>query len=65
MTDGLSPIALGPYTRGLGWTKEQVEIWLVRVRKAYTDAGMHAHMPLYVICGQKPGMGDASRTSSI
>ena len=65
LTDGLSPIALGPYTRGLAWTKEQVEVWLVRVRNSYTDAGMHAHMPLYVICGQKPGEGVEESSSAV
>jgi hypothetical protein len=32
LMDGLQPIALGPLTRGLGWTREQVEVWLVGVR---------------------------------
>jgi hypothetical protein len=57
LTDGLSPIALGPYTRGLGWTKDQVDAWLVRVRKAYLEGDVHSHMPLYIVCGQKPGVG--------
>lgn len=51
---GLQPIAIGPMTRGLGWTKEQVEVWLIEVRKAYMDVWCHSHMPLYIICGQKP-----------
>jgi Methyltransferase domain len=58
LIDGLSPIALGPYTRGLGWSKEQVDIWLMTVRKAYLESGgVHSHMPLYIVCGQKPGLG--------
>ena len=32
---GLQPIALGPLTRGLGWSREQVEVWLIEVRNAY------------------------------
>jgi hypothetical protein len=52
---GAEPIALGPLTRGLGWSKEQVEVWLVEVRKAYADREVHAHMPLFIIRGQKPG----------
>ena len=51
---GLYPIAIGPLTRGLGWTQEQVEVWLVDVRKAYEDTWCHSHMPLHIICGQKP-----------
>lgn len=51
---GLQPIALGPLTRGLQWTREEVEVFLVEVRKAYMDGCVHSHMPLYIICGQKP-----------
>lgn len=57
LTIGLQPIALGPMTRGMGWTREQVEVWLIKVRKAYADTWCHSHMPLYIICGQKPGPG--------
>ncbi|KAG4433674.1 hypothetical protein IFR05_010842 [Cadophora sp. M221] len=58
LMDGLQPIALGPMTRGLKWSKEQVEVWLIEVRKAYMDAWVHSHMPLHVICGQRPEEGD-------
>jgi hypothetical protein len=54
LLDGVQPIALGPMTRGLGWTKDEVEVWLVGVRKAYMQGGIHSHMPLHIICGQKP-----------
>ncbi|KAK2624875.1 hypothetical protein QTJ16_006068 [Diplocarpon rosae] len=54
LVDGLQPIALGPLTRGLGWSREQVEVWLVECRKAYYDSWCHSHMPLHIICGQKP-----------
>ena len=63
LIDGLSSIALGPYTRGLGWTKEQVDAWLVTVRKAYLEGGLHSHMPLYVVCGQKPKIGVSTALS--
>lgn len=51
---GVEPIALGPFTRGLKWNREQVEVYLVAVRQAYGDTWCHSHMPLYIICGQKP-----------
>ncbi|KAH8660840.1 S-adenosyl-L-methionine-dependent methyltransferase [Tricladium varicosporioides] len=54
LIDGLQPIALGPFTRGLGWSKEQVEVFLVEVRRAYMDNWVHSHMPLHIMCGQKP-----------
>ncbi|PVH71597.1 hypothetical protein DL98DRAFT_434846, partial [Cadophora sp. DSE1049] len=59
LLDGAQSIALGPLTRGLKWSREQVEMRLMEVRKAYTDEWVHSHMPLYIIYGQKPeeGMG--------
>jgi len=51
---GLHPIAIGPLTRGLGWSAEQVEVFIVGVRKAYMEGAVHSHMPLHIICGQKP-----------
>lgn len=54
LIDGLSPIAYGPMTRGLKWSKEQVDVWLVEVRKAYMEGWVHSYMPLYIITGQKP-----------
>ncbi|KAH8598472.1 methyltransferase domain-containing protein [Bisporella sp. PMI_857] len=54
LSDGLQSTALGPLTRGLGWTKEQVEVKLVEVRNAYMDDGVHCYMPLHIIYGQKP-----------
>lgn len=54
LIDGLSPIALGPLTRGLKWSREEVEVFLVEVRKAYMEGWVHSHMPCYVIYGQKP-----------
>lgn len=54
LMDGLMPIALGPYTRGLGWTPKQVEEWCERVKAGYMDGWVHSHMPLHVIYGQRP-----------
>ncbi|KAL1837042.1 hypothetical protein VTJ49DRAFT_4331 [Mycothermus thermophilus] len=54
LLDGISAIALGPLTRGCGWTREQVEAFLVDVRKAYHDNSMLAYMPLHIVYGQKP-----------
>jgi hypothetical protein len=54
LLDGAQPIALGPMTRGLKWSREQVEMQLVEVRRAYMDEWVHSYMPLYIVCGQKP-----------
>jgi len=57
LLDSAQPIALGPMTRGLKWSREQVEMRLVEVRRAYMDEWVHSYMPLYIICGQKPEEG--------
>ncbi|KAK0703450.1 S-adenosyl-L-methionine-dependent methyltransferase [Lasiosphaeria miniovina] len=57
LLDGVQAIALGPLTRGCGWTREEVELLLVQVRKAYYDNSCLMYMPLHVIYGQKPQDG--------
>ena len=54
LTDGIQAIALGPLTRGLGWNREQVELFLMSVRRAYTDNSALMYMPLHIIYAQKP-----------
>lgn len=54
LLDGLQAIALGPLTRGCGWTREQVEVFLIQVRRGYHDNECLAYMPLHIIYGQKP-----------
>ncbi|KAK0663248.1 Secondary metabolism regulator LAE1 [Lasiodiplodia hormozganensis] len=54
LMEGLEAIALGPMTRGLGWTKEEIAVFLAAVRKAYTEPSTHSFMPFYIIHGQKP-----------
>ncbi|KAK4145769.1 S-adenosyl-L-methionine-dependent methyltransferase [Dichotomopilus funicola] len=54
LVDGMQAIALGPLTRGCGWTQAQVELFLTQVRRAYQDNGMLAYMPLHIVYGQKP-----------
>ena len=57
LIDGLEPIALGPLMRGLGWTRMEVDKLLVEVAAAYLEGNVHSHMPLHIVCGQKPGEG--------
>jgi hypothetical protein len=61
LLNAAQPIALGPMTRGLKWNREQVEMGLVDVRRAYMDERVHSSMPLYIICGQKPEEGMSVR----
>ncbi|KAM5346559.1 hypothetical protein ACJ41O_009564 [Fusarium nematophilum] len=54
LTDGLQAIALGPLTRGLGWEREQVELLLMNVRRAYSDNSALLYMPMHIVYGQRP-----------
>ncbi|KAH8893673.1 S-adenosyl-L-methionine-dependent methyltransferase [Thozetella sp. PMI_491] len=55
--DGLQGISMGPFTRGLKWTPQEVEVFLVGVRKALLDSSQHAYLPFHVVIGQKPTEG--------
>ncbi|OTB03948.1 hypothetical protein M426DRAFT_59510 [Hypoxylon sp. CI-4A] len=54
LVDGIQAIALGPMTRGLHWRREEVETFLVSVRKGYNDNSLLLYMPLVCVYGQKP-----------
>ncbi|KAI1140752.1 S-adenosyl-L-methionine-dependent methyltransferase [Hypoxylon sp. FL0543] len=54
LLDGIQAIALGPMTRGLHWRREQVEAFLVAVRRGYHDNSMFLYMPLVCVYGQRP-----------
>ncbi|KAJ0379377.1 hypothetical protein COL26b_002219 [Colletotrichum chrysophilum] len=45
---------LAPFTRALGWKKEEVQVFLVDVRRELKDTTIHAWWPIYVIHGRKP-----------
>jgi hypothetical protein len=52
--EGLHAMAIGPLTRGMGWTTNDVEAMLVEVRKCLVDESVHSYLPFHVIYGQKP-----------
>lgn len=54
LLDGLQAIALGPMVRGLNWKREEVEVFLTGVRRAYHDNTALMYMPLHIIYAQKP-----------
>lgn len=64
LMEGLSAIAKRPLTQGLGWKAEQVEMFLVDVRKSLNDTGIHAYFPFSVVYGRKPLEGGAAATVS-
>ncbi|SPO05378.1 related to methyltransferase [Cephalotrichum gorgonifer] len=42
------------FTRGLGWTLEEFEVFLVQVRKEMRDPKIHGYFPIYAIHARKP-----------
>ncbi|RBQ68785.1 hypothetical protein FVER53590_08724 [Fusarium verticillioides] len=54
ISGGLDAISSALFTRVLGWSKPQLDVFLTDVRKDLKNPSIHAYWPIYVICGQKP-----------
>ncbi|KAH8684140.1 S-adenosyl-L-methionine-dependent methyltransferase [Ilyonectria robusta] len=54
---GLSGLSMALFTRALGWSSEEVEVFLANVRKDMKDKSIHAWWPIHVVYGQKPEAG--------
>ncbi|EGS22913.1 uncharacterized protein CTHT_0013910 [Thermochaetoides thermophila DSM 1495] len=54
ISSGLQALSLFLFTKVLGWSVEEVETFLVDVRKDLKNKNIHAYWPVYVIYGQKP-----------
>ncbi|CZR67449.1 related to methyltransferase [Phialocephala subalpina] len=54
MAPSLEGFSMALFTRVYGWTKEEVEVFLVDVRKEVKDPRIHAYWPIYVVYAQKP-----------
>ncbi|KAH6876405.1 S-adenosyl-L-methionine-dependent methyltransferase [Thelonectria olida] len=54
ITDGLSGLSMALFTRALGWSQEEVEVFLVNVRRDMNNKSIHAYWPIHVVYGQKP-----------
>ena len=49
LLEGLQALSLAFFHRGLGWTKDEIEVYLVGVRKALQDKSVHAYQKMYVV----------------
>jgi hypothetical protein len=45
-TTGLSGLSMALFTRGLGWTAKELEVFLVDVRKDMRDTKIHTYYPM-------------------
>lgn len=60
--DGLAAWSYKPFLT-LGWSKPEIEVFLVSVRKCISDRKYHGYNNFHVVMGRKPLPGD-SRASS-
>ncbi|KAF9876781.1 methyltransferase domain-containing protein [Colletotrichum karsti] len=51
---GIEGWTMAPLTRGLGWKREEVQAFLIELRKEFRDTSIHAYWPAYAIYGKKP-----------
>ncbi|KAM0212084.1 hypothetical protein ACHAPA_010246 [Fusarium lateritium] len=54
ISSGIDGLSSAVYTRVLGWSKDEVEILLAKVRRELRDKSIHAYWPIYVVYGQRP-----------
>ncbi|KAK4138819.1 S-adenosyl-L-methionine-dependent methyltransferase [Trichocladium antarcticum] len=52
---GLSGMVTRLFVKGLGWTPEQVQVFLMEVRREIQNRDIHCYWPYYVVYGRKPG----------
>ncbi|KAK3675896.1 hypothetical protein LTR78_004088 [Recurvomyces mirabilis] len=57
--DGLEGFCLALLTRGLGWTKQEVDVFVARVGRDLKDRRIHAYFPMPVTFGRKPYPGES------
>ncbi|KAH8651931.1 S-adenosyl-L-methionine-dependent methyltransferase [Tricladium varicosporioides] len=60
---GLQGFTMAPFSRILNWNKNEIEVYLVNVRKGISDRRVHAYNKVYVVWGRKPD--SAPQTSGI
>jgi hypothetical protein len=53
-TTGLHAMTMALFTRALGWSPEEVEIFLVEVRKEVANRKTHVYWPLSALYAQRP-----------
>ncbi|KAL2075457.1 hypothetical protein VTL71DRAFT_400 [Oculimacula yallundae] len=54
MAPSLEGFCMALFTRVFKWTKDEVDTFLVGVRREMKDTRIHAHWPVYVVYAQKP-----------
>ncbi|KAM0542837.1 hypothetical protein ACHAPJ_012617 [Fusarium lateritium] len=55
-SSALEALTMAPFTRGLGWSREEVEVFLAQLRKDWNNPKIHAYWPICVVHARKPGV---------
>ncbi|KAK7418289.1 hypothetical protein QQX98_004074 [Neonectria punicea] len=50
----LEALTMAPFTRSLGWSREEVEVFLVDLRNDFNNRKIHAYWPICSVYGRKP-----------
>ncbi|KAM0345007.1 hypothetical protein ACHAPU_006890 [Fusarium lateritium] len=53
-SSALEALTMAPFTRGHGWSREEVELFLVELRKDWNDTRIHAYWPICDVYARKP-----------
>ncbi|GIZ44753.1 hypothetical protein CKM354_000794300 [Cercospora kikuchii] len=56
--DGLEAFCLALLTRGLGWQKEEVDVFVARISNDFRNKKIHAYFPMPVVWARKPLPGE-------
>jgi hypothetical protein len=60
MIDALQGVSSKPFLHGLKWPLEEIEVYLVEVRKSCMDSSQHTYVPFHSVIGQKPLHGSGN-----
>lgn len=52
--EGLEGFCLALLTRGLGWKKEEVDVFVAKVSSDLRNRRIHAYFPMPVVFGRRP-----------
>ncbi|KAJ0330244.1 hypothetical protein COL5a_003303 [Colletotrichum fioriniae] len=56
----LEAVCMALLTRVHGWTRDEVDIFLIDVRRDLKNRSYHAYFPIYSVVGRKPEKGEAA-----
>jgi hypothetical protein len=54
--DGIAGFTMGYFTRGLGWSKEEVDVFVAQIRPQINSTRSHMYLPIGFFYGRKPDL---------